>query len=652
MSAASAAFERDMGKARDAVRKNAKGMSAAMGRVGKSFNAVMGKMKTYTFLAGGALAAGMGVFIKKQIDAADAMGKMAQSTGTTSEFLSAMGFVAEQSGTSLEVVAKSMKKLTQNLYDFRKGTGLAKDAFKDLNVDVTDGEGVLRRAEDVFLEIAEKMSKLEDGAEKTALAILLFGRAGGDLVPMLNSGKAGIESLTAKAKEMGLVISTETALQAAELNDQLNVLKSEALGVGRTIVADMIPGLNDAVKAISEAYEASGLLTAAWVALAKAATAVFGPSTEDQIKDTTDLLDNLVDAANKAKSGMLIGPNPVTGRGGFVNQEALAKMIELTKRRLAELQEKRAEELQSQKESEEAAKRETEARRQATEALREQAEEKERLRKQGIQDKKDAAKAEAEAKASAKALKDEMTALFDQTRTPLEKYAATVEHLNELLQKGLPIDVWARAVLAAAEALRAARQSTDETVDDTADQFGELERMIDGWGKSSAAAFADFAMSGKASFSDLINSMIRDMITMIAYQQIFSPIFGGISSLMGGEGGIWSKIFSGGKASGGSVGPGRLYEVAERGPEILQMGNRQFLLMGEQGGQVIAAQHQGSTKGSDQDVNVQVVVNTPPGEPMDAEVGNVFRDMDQHIINVHLHKLERSRTYRQAHGKR
>ena len=39
--------------------------------------------------------------------------------------------------------------------------------------------------------------------------------------------------------------------------------------------------------------------------------------------------------------------------------------------------------------------------------------------------------------------------------------------------------------------------------------FGELELMIGGWAKDSADAIAEFAVNGKFSFKDMVQSIIR-----------------------------------------------------------------------------------------------------------------------------------------------
>jgi len=67
----------------------------------------------------------------------------------------------------------------------------------------------------------------------------------------------------------------------------------------------------------------------------------------------------------------------------------------------------------------------------------------------------------------------------------------------------------------------------------------ELQQAIDGWGKDSARAVADFALSGKGSFSDFANSVVKDLMTMMIYQNMTKPLMNAAGSWMG-------SLFSGG----------------------------------------------------------------------------------------------------------
>ena len=53
---------------------------------------------------------------------------------------------------------------------------------------------------------------------------MLLGRAGTQLLPLMQDGAAGIEALQKQARELGLTISTDDADAAATLTDTLNIL--------------------------------------------------------------------------------------------------------------------------------------------------------------------------------------------------------------------------------------------------------------------------------------------------------------------------------------------------------------------------------------------------------------------------------------------
>jgi len=145
----------------------------------------------------------------------------------------------------------------------------------------------------------------------------------------------------------------------------------------------------------------------------------------------------------------------------------------------------------------------------------------------------------------------------------------------------------------------------------------------------------NFVTTGKLSFKDLADSIISDLVRMetrILISQALTAIFGSVSGssiasdYMAGGGSTyaasgvdWSVNLSGGRASGGPVAGGSLYEVAEGGkPEVLSSGGHTYLLMGTQDGYVTPASTSGTsplgrtgsagvaqTKGGDVIVNVQ-----------------------------------------------
>lgn len=107
----------------------------------------------------------------------------------------------------------------------------------------------------------------------------------------------------------------------------------------------------------------------------------------------------------------------------------------------------------------------------------------------------------------------------EQNRTPLEKYNDELDRMQSLLQRNvITYDTFSRATKQAADDFRG-------TAKEQKNLLRELADALDGWGKQSASAFADFAMGVKTSFKDMARSVIKDIITMVSYQTMMRPLF-------------------------------------------------------------------------------------------------------------------------------
>lgn len=137
------------------------------------------------------------------------------------------------------------------------------------------------------------------------------------------------------------------------------------------------------------------------------------------------------------------------------------------------------------------------------------------------------------------------------------------------------------------------------------DTFDELARAVDGWGKGAAAAFVDFAATGKGSFGDLVASMLREAAKMMVYESLFKPLFG----MLGESFKSVMPAFGGGRASGGAVYPGSFYRVNEVAPELLSVGGKDYLMMGGATGHVTPLSSMGGGVSGGGNVHVSVAVD-------------------------------------------
>lgn len=186
------------------------------------------------------------------INVADETGKMAQKVGISTETLSALAYAGKLSDVAMDTLALGVRNLAQMMSDMAAKGVSAQTSLSRLGIRATDSKGQLRNVHDVLLEVADAFAGMEDGAEKTAMAVDIFGKAGIQMIPLLNQGKAAIVELEAKARSLGLVISDETAKQAEEFNDSLTTLKEVGAGFVQMVVKEILPNLSQFARALAD----------------------------------------------------------------------------------------------------------------------------------------------------------------------------------------------------------------------------------------------------------------------------------------------------------------------------------------------------------------------------------------------------------------
>lgn len=157
--------------------------------------------------------------------------------------------------------------------------------------------------------------------------------------------------------------------------------------------------------------------------------------------------------------------------------------------------------------------------------------------------------------AYSKKITEQGKAIYEATRTGYEKLNIELANLDQLYAQGAfdnvgGFDTYSRAIMDAYDKANAAGKNF---TDSQAENMRDLKQAIDGWGKDSARAIADFALSGKGSFSDFANSVIKDLMTMMIYQNMTKPLMSAAGSWIGGLFG-GSGVTDAGAGSAASIG--------------------------------------------------------------------------------------------------
>lgn len=235
------------------------GWDKAIGEVGKDSKRLsddIGKQFATTgkFMAAGgaAIVGAFGAIVSKAADAGDAVWDLSQKTGISTELLSSYKLATEKAGSSIGGFAIGMRILANNMLNVKNGLPAAKKTFDDLGVSVLNVDGTLRPLNDVILDVADRLSKMKDGAEKTAIAQDIFGRSGSELIPLLNQGAEGLKSETERAEKLGIVLGRDAAAAGDRFNDSLVEVKASVSGLGIAIGQSLMPIAEKLVKFFTE----------------------------------------------------------------------------------------------------------------------------------------------------------------------------------------------------------------------------------------------------------------------------------------------------------------------------------------------------------------------------------------------------------------
>lgn len=218
--------------------------------------------------------AGIALAMKNQIDTADEMSKAAQKFGVPIEELSRLAHAADLSDVSFEALGASLGRLS-------KGMVNAPKMFADIGIAVADADGKLRPAQAVLGDLADKFAALPDGAEKTALAIKLFGKSGAEMIPLLNGGSNALAEMAREADALGLTINAKTGKAAEAFNDNLTRLKGALQGLTNQLLEALAPALvvlSDKIVALTAWFRNLSPETQKFLAWGAAITVVLGPA--------------------------------------------------------------------------------------------------------------------------------------------------------------------------------------------------------------------------------------------------------------------------------------------------------------------------------------------------------------------------------------
>lgn len=185
--------------------------------------------------------------LDKQLNDVAGFQDLADKMGDTAEQVASLKLAADLSETSLDSLAGASVKLTTALAktdDESKGVGAALKAI-GLEVEAFKSLSPVQQID----AVSQAMAGYADGANKTAVAVGIFGKSGAELVPMLKD----------LAEEGGRqVVLTEKQISAAdEYSKSVARMRSELQTLVQVTAANAAPAMTQMVQMLSDTAQYS-----------------------------------------------------------------------------------------------------------------------------------------------------------------------------------------------------------------------------------------------------------------------------------------------------------------------------------------------------------------------------------------------------------
>lgn len=171
------------------------------------------------------------------LDFAESLNHVRQSAGMSADQLYSLSASAKLADIDFQTLTGMTSKFSKGIGEAEMGSGKAKNALDNMGISIKDSSGHLKDNFTLIGEVSDKFVGMHDGAEKTTLAMGLFGKSGAAMIPVLNSGKESLQEYLG-------VMDNETAQAAENFNDSMTRISMSMDSVYTQMIATLAPTLN------------------------------------------------------------------------------------------------------------------------------------------------------------------------------------------------------------------------------------------------------------------------------------------------------------------------------------------------------------------------------------------------------------------------
>ena len=204
----------------------------------------------------------------EQAAAAGEIQDVAMQTGLSTEAVQRYQYACDMIGVSFDTVASSQAKMIRSMADVQSGSETAAATWNQLGIEVMNADGSLRDAQEVFLEVIDVLSQIENATQRDAGSMEIFGRSAQDLNPLIVQGTDAFQAFYDEASNVKDILTDVQLETLAGLDDEMHRVEARFESGANSMALKFTPALqefyektSEGIKGIEEDFAASGLVT-------------------------------------------------------------------------------------------------------------------------------------------------------------------------------------------------------------------------------------------------------------------------------------------------------------------------------------------------------------------------------------------------------
>lgn len=227
------------------VKKMSKNIDSLGAKFKKLDKVVSVVKKGMVAFAGVAAAREIAQFVQNVANTADAVGKLSQRLGISTQFINKFQFAAEKAGVNAATTELALQRLTRRMGEIATtGKSEALPALEKLGGGLAEMARQGASVEEIMPLLVKRLNMVGDATSRAALTMKLFDSEGVKLVQLIGQSEKAYTDAMRAAEKFGAVMSEDLIKSSSEFNDNLLEMKTNLAALGRDIVGPVIKKFN------------------------------------------------------------------------------------------------------------------------------------------------------------------------------------------------------------------------------------------------------------------------------------------------------------------------------------------------------------------------------------------------------------------------